>query len=373
MTAQAPEHDEIEVSIFGPGYGETVVVHLGLGEWLLVDSCLDKRTRLPASISYLRKLGVNPGTAVKIIVASHWHDDHVGGLASVFDECQSAKFCCSVSLRTTEFFTLVRSVGTRSIDRGVQEFAKILNILRGRAIGAKQGSYGPQWAIENTKLWQRSSGSCAGEVIALSPSSAAMTLSFNEIAQIVPQTSEQKKKIVATRPNQAAVVLWVTLGDQSVILGSDLEEETSDSTRGWSVIVDSTTKPVGTAQIFKIPHHGSENGHHPRVWSEMLVREPFAVLSPFVKGGVALPKRGDVRRICQITPNAFSTTSIAPPQQKKRHGALERTIKEVVRSIRTIPDTPGHVRLRKKISNANEIWRVELLDGAVRLSEAMVA
>lgn len=36
-----PAADEIEFSLFGPGYGEAVAVHLGDGTWLLIDSCID--------------------------------------------------------------------------------------------------------------------------------------------------------------------------------------------------------------------------------------------------------------------------------------------------------------------------------------------
>ncbi len=113
-----PQNDEIEVSIFGPGYGETILVHIGLGDWLIVDSCLDRASKIPAPISYLRKLGLNTASAVKIVLASHWHDDHIRGLSSVFEECASAAFFCSASLRNTEFLTLVRSLGTHSIDPG---------------------------------------------------------------------------------------------------------------------------------------------------------------------------------------------------------------------------------------------------------------
>jgi Metallo-beta-lactamase superfamily len=368
---RAPGNDEIEVSIFGPGYGETVIVHLGLGDWLIVDSCLDKSTNRPASVNYLHKIGVDPSSAVKILLASHWHDDHVGGLASVFEECQGAQFFCSVSLKSKEFLTLVRSVGTRSIDRGVQEFAKIVTLLRDRASSRRGDAQGPQWAMENSRLWRRDDGNFSAEIFALSPSSASMTLSFHEVSQLVPGVSQQKRRLVAMSPNQAAVVLWLGLGNQSIILGSDLEEEASDSTRGWSVIVDSKMRPTGMAQIFKIPHHGSVNAHHSRVWSEMLASKPLAVLTPFINGGIALPTQQDVRRICQMTPEAFSTARILFNQQKKRHGALDRTIKEVVRSIRTIPSAPGHVRLRRTLSDTNDCWRVELFDGAVKLSEAV--
>ena len=72
----APSPDEIEVTLFGPGYGEAIAVHLGEGTWLLVDSCIDPVSRAPASGTYLEQIGVSVNQ-VLAIVASHWHDDHV--------------------------------------------------------------------------------------------------------------------------------------------------------------------------------------------------------------------------------------------------------------------------------------------------------
>jgi len=39
---QKPEKDEIEVSIFGPGYGECIVIHIGNNEWVVIDCILFK-------------------------------------------------------------------------------------------------------------------------------------------------------------------------------------------------------------------------------------------------------------------------------------------------------------------------------------------
>ncbi len=54
-----PNPDEIEITVFGPGYGECIVIHAGSGKWFIVDSCLDM-TGLPASIVHLNSLGVKP-------------------------------------------------------------------------------------------------------------------------------------------------------------------------------------------------------------------------------------------------------------------------------------------------------------------------
>jgi metal-dependent hydrolase (beta-lactamase superfamily II) len=52
---------------------------------------------------YLKRIGFNPAICVKSIIATHWHDDHIRGLAQVFRECESADFCCSDALKDSEF------------------------------------------------------------------------------------------------------------------------------------------------------------------------------------------------------------------------------------------------------------------------------
>lgn len=60
-----PERDEIEVSVFGPGYGESILLHIGNNNWLIVDSCLDFPSRESAPLRYLRQIGIDPASSVK--------------------------------------------------------------------------------------------------------------------------------------------------------------------------------------------------------------------------------------------------------------------------------------------------------------------
>jgi hypothetical protein len=49
--------------LIGPGYGESIIVHLGDGEWMIVDSCvqrLDQGNPQSAAVAYLREIGVDP-------------------------------------------------------------------------------------------------------------------------------------------------------------------------------------------------------------------------------------------------------------------------------------------------------------------------
>lgn len=363
-----PQADEIEVSVFGPGYGESVLVHLGLNEWLVVDSCLEPNLKTPAPLNYLRKIGVEVSRAVKLIVASHWHDDHVAGLSGIFRRCRSADFVCSEALTSEEFLTLTRALGSRSMmeSSGVDELSKILEILRKRLEG-RTASKGPEWAVANRLLLRRDD-SIPYEVYSLSPSSGSITLALTQIGSLLPRERDRKKRLVALTPNHVAVVLWIKIGTVLVLLGSDLEE-THDGRTGWSVIVDSTTRPSGKASIFKVPHHGSANADQPRVWSEMLVQNPFAILAPFNQGNVSLPTKRDAERICSRTERGYSTAMLRK-RTIRRPSAVERTIKEVVRSIRLTSGSSGQVRLRTRAVGASEEeWKVELFGDALPLNQ----
>src|SRR5437899_345422 len=90
----APAPNEIEVTLFGPGYGEAIAIHLGEGAWLLVDSCIDPESKRPATGEYLERIGIDPAQ-VRAIVASHWHDDHVGGISQLAAKHSQADFILS--------------------------------------------------------------------------------------------------------------------------------------------------------------------------------------------------------------------------------------------------------------------------------------
>jgi metal-dependent hydrolase (beta-lactamase superfamily II) len=47
-----------------------------------VDSCVVPGAQGPVSADYLEKIGVD-ASAVKAVVASHWHDDHVKGMSDL--------------------------------------------------------------------------------------------------------------------------------------------------------------------------------------------------------------------------------------------------------------------------------------------------
>ena len=69
MTPGRPRTDEIELSVFGSGIGESLLVHLGFDDWVVVDSCIVRETGQPAALDYLREIGVSPGQ-IRLVVAT---------------------------------------------------------------------------------------------------------------------------------------------------------------------------------------------------------------------------------------------------------------------------------------------------------------
>src|SRR5262249_12335263 len=105
MLDDPPGSDVIEISIFGPGRGESIAVHLGDSRWIIVDSCRVSSKSIPV-LSYLQNVGVDMAKDVKLVVATHPHLDHFAGTADVFRTCTSAECVCSSAMMDADFFAL---------------------------------------------------------------------------------------------------------------------------------------------------------------------------------------------------------------------------------------------------------------------------
>ena len=379
-----PGPDEIEISIFGPSYGESVLVHAGNHNWLVVDSCSDPSTQEPIPLKYLKQIGVRPSRDVKQIIATHWHDDHINGLAATVEECESAEFVCSEALRSDEFLTLVTAFdGSPMVDQqqsGVHEFYSILKILEKRQKRTDGKWKAPIFAGANKVLWRSSRpvGSMSGgqrgiacTVYSLSPSDTASGLAKLGIASLIPLPRATKGRVPDLDRNDLSVVLWIDFGECFVLLGSDLAEN-GDQRMGWSAILASKARPAGKASLFKIPHHGSVTGHHPEVWSEMIAEEPTAILTPFVRGRTVLPTKADTARILSLATETFITAVPHQRSKRNRDRTTEKLIQQTVSFIKDAFVSSGQVRLRTRISEiavAQEVkWTVELFNGASKLT-----
>ena len=345
-----PEPEEFEMTLIGPGYGESVVVHLGRGAWMIVDSCVDA-DGVPRPVRYLEHLGVDPSEAVTLVVASHWHDDHIRGMAKVVARCSRAGFCCSAALRAEEFLAAVGRTETRPNSRvssGLREIHQVLSQL--------DSSRRPTWALADRRLHRLP----VAEVRALSPDDSTFESFLQSVGGLLPRRGEAKRRIVDLSPNEVSVVLWARGADVAVLLGADLERA------GWARVLDRESESEGAASAFKVPHHGSEDAHEPRVWQELLTQPPVAVLAPWTRGGRALPTARDLRRLLKLTPHLYTTASPRRVSAKSRLPAVGRTLREVGAEVRRHRPSDGAVRLRRPL-DGSEPWCVETFGSAAQL------
>lgn len=359
MTARPPALDEVEITILGPGRGESVLVHVGRGEWLIVDSCVTSAGE-PAALRYLSELGISE-SSVRWIVASHWHDDHVRGFADLARACGSAEMFQSVALEHDEFLRLAVLSEDAALagPSGVREMALVLRSL-------KHGARRPRFVQGDQRLFMSGAGvEPHVEIWSLSPSQRSLEDALQAFATLAGAAGEPKLAVPRPQRNPSSVVIVVQIDGTRVLLGGDLETS-RDPTKGWQAIIDSPGRPTGRCQFVKVPHHGSKDAHHDGMWTELLEEEPYAVITPFT-GGFRVPRNADKDRIARITPNAWLTHASPTAQRPKRSRAVERTIRETVRSMRTISIDPGRVTFRCPASNPRSV-NVEAPWPAVRLS-----
>lgn len=361
-----PNSDQIEVALFGPGYGECAAVHLGKSRWIIVDSCIDPSNGNPAVLNYLRTLGVNLNVDVRLIVVSHWHDDHVRGISQIVEACSNAPICCSQTLTQPEFIKAIlnyKQLFSQSTSTGLSEIENVFQIAmkRKRFI----------WAAANKPLLNLKTDddtpSCT--VTALSPSDGEYELFLLEIADLIPKELETKRRAPYLTPNHASVALWIEVGSLSILLGSDLEEK-GDASTGWSVIVQSKERPQGRACIFKVPHHGSITGHNMDVWTKMIHEDRIAILSPYSLADKILPKDSDIRRINKLAPESYITSKELSVKSKvSRPHVVQKMINATVKKLRQACPNMGWIRLQNGGSTDPSNWHVFLSPQASRLAD----
>ena len=346
-----PATDQCELTLFGPGYGECVVMHIGGGDWVVVDSCLTTDGS-PSALRYLEEIGVDPAQAVVLVVATHWHDDHIRGLAQILKACPAAQFCAAGLLCREEFSTLVSALEGRHFSAsgsGLRELFTVFTLLR-------ETRRTPVHAMTN-RLVHRTD-SC--RLWALSPSDQVFQKFLRAVGGLVPRVGGDKRRIPSLSPNEVAVVLWAECGESALLLGSDMERQ------GWVAIVEDSARPPTKASVFKVPHHGSGNAHVPAVWEQMLELEPVAVLAPWRRGRGSLPSAQDAERILRATPHAWITSGTKPAPFRHAMKAVEETLRESGVRVRRLVGDESRVRLRRSMGS-DQRWTVEAFGSAGRL------
>lgn len=359
MPTATPQPDELEVSVFGPSYGEAIVAKVGEAEWIAVDSCRNEDTGRSKPLEYLEEIGVDVARDVKAVIATHWHRDHIGGIAELVAAAKGATFFCPLSFRNKEFMTFAETFASGNGNPLVQRSSEYIRTL----VALRETGRRPVFVAQDRRLLVTTNGAT---VYTLSPSDPQISDFLTGIgAELAALKEGREPSNLDTDPNHTAIVLMLNLGNHRVLLGADLEEE---EVKGWSTIMTTSTIERDNISLIKVPHHGSSNAFHAPFWEKHISKECVSVLTPFASGSNPPPTRDDVARILSYTSNAYSAARIGSVSPAKLTNAFEKHVEEdgVQRRRRREPKM-GQVRLRR--GHADSSWSVQRFGNAVLLKD----
>lgn len=344
-----PAADELEVSVFGRGKGEAIVVHLGNERWLSVDSCVDE-DETPVAVAYLRRLGVAPEHALRLVAVSHWDSDHIGGLAELLTCARAARFACASTLHDPTLIEAIRFWGSprepEERKRSVDQFAAVFAELTRRRCG-------PVWGVRGTVLWEEADL----RVWSLSPSSLVHAKTLTKLVNEARRDQEP----AAMRRNYLSMVIWIEVGEHRILLGGDLETAPADA---WATAIGSPGRRGRRGHIYKVAHHGSRNGDDDRIWSELLEPEIPAAVTVFTSSH--LPTKADRARLRTRSQHVYlAGMKRTRPKRTREQRAM---IADGTASKGTEPllGPLGHIRMRTA-SGATGGWTVACFGNARKL------
>lgn len=362
-----PNPNTIEVSLFGGGnaFGESLLIHLGNDYWVIVDSCTNPRTKKPLAYEYLKAIDTNPNDKIKLIVATHWHDDHIKGISEILQNSVACeKVVISSALKSEEFLTLTKlSNDLRYSRNGLQEFKKIFEI-------ATQRNLRISITKQDTLIKREPSDEIKFEIIALSPSDTSVIETIGHFATEYVKVAENPNFVFSKNgQNHNSVVLLIKINDDAIILGADLEV-LKDINKGWKSVLLSESIKNTSSIIFKVPHHGSSTAYCKRLWHDFLSQNVYAILTPWKLGHRFLPNVANKETILSHTSSAFITSDIPKVSIVKRDLQVTKIVNQLDINLTKIPFEYGHVRMRKEIGISG--WDIELFGSAINLTDLTI-
>jgi hypothetical protein len=350
--------DEIEVHLFGSGYGEALAIHLSGGKWLAIDSARTKTGR-PWLLEYFEAIGVDLNDLIGLLI-THWHTDHIQGASEILARSPNAQLMLSNGGKTAEFAKAAAELSGSNINASkaaTNEMMELYRTLKTRKIATGRANY--RYLMHNMVL--NIGVSCTAKI--LSPSEADCAAALRYFGSLLSAREKSCSPFRGQTENHASVVVLLEIGQDTILLGGDRENH-SDVERGWNVVIETKMElakdRVGSA--FKVAHHGSDTGFHDGLWPDHLSGTCVNIVTPYVRLMTPIPTQQMLQKYKKKSPTLVCTSlpSRTPSVAARRAFSLLSGPK--IRYEGTISE--GSVRLRKRSGVSD--WEIELF-GAARL------
>ena len=350
----APSNSDIEISIFGPGIGEAIAFHYK-NSWILIDSCIDHIVNKPTTLQYLQSLSVDIESSVKLIILTHWHDDHIKGAYQLIHECRNAQIVLPNAFEDKNFRKLAIIYAKRNMvnPNGFDEVTKIIQHIVQNKRNFCFGSV-------DTLLLQETIDADNLNVYSISPSSYAKLMSDISISSLIESHSQ---RINPPKHNYFSIGTLININNESYLFGADLENLNNDQL-GWEHVINHCICIKNKkSQFYKISHHGSYNGDNAKIWSEFLIKNPIVAITPYSRGKIKLPSESDFKRIKKQSRKVYLTCK--EPTSKFKDKATLKATQKILKNLKIIAKNNGHIRIRINTKTKEE--NIELINNAVQL------
>ncbi|PQP35636.1 hypothetical protein C6A37_01355 [Desulfobacteraceae bacterium SEEP-SAG9] len=296
-----PKIDEIELTFFGPGFGESIVVFIpGIG-WGIIDSCEFEVSghKLVPPLEYLISQKVNE---IEFLVLTHPHADHFKGMEQIIRQYLGKinRICRyqGDSIRELTAHLFRKGIKGSSGATSAKALAAVFEAFEEAAkFGAEKRRLGALTQVIPHQKVSVNGQEFAVEVLSLSPLAEDEEKYTNILMDAFPQEKMELKEISDHKHNMIASAIRISVGNVVVILGSDVEKGVNASS-GWRGIVNSADAPDLCVKTLKVPHHGSPGAYYHKAWAEHCKNgKIISVITPFNKGSHPRPTENDIERV----------------------------------------------------------------------------
>lgn len=326
----ALNENTLDITVFGPGFGESIILNMpGLG-WGLIDSCLSRVKGISQNpaLEYLHKKNVQ---RLAFIVLTHPHEDHYLGLDQIIEQYLGRidRICYYSGDGIKEYREYLARKEFLDPPSGLRKFAAVLR----KIAEAKDRRANIIRIAERTEIIRKMKyGKHEIEMIALSPSAESVKKYVELLFDAIPkEDGDSVKHLSDSHHNLLSSAIWCSIGNLRLVLGSDVERG-DDNQTGWDGILNNIDCPDLSSHLVKVSHHGSSKAFHEPAW-KIFSRDarPISIITPFTRLADPLPRDSELKKIA-IYSNAVAVTARTEFVKPKR--IYDRTILKHFRGVK---------------------------------------
>jgi len=362
-----PNKNEVEISVFGPGYGESIVLHIPEIGWGVVDSCITRigNTYVVPALNYLLELLPPTFPRLAFVVLTHPHKDHYEGIEKVLRQYPGGtERVCRYDgdgIRELKLYLTQQRVAGNYVLRGLVDVFKAMEeAVKSGTQFRRLGEMALVFDLKNVSV--EGYGKTDIRMMALSPSATSSQKYVEMLFKAFPQNGKPIFPINDEAHNLISVALLLDIGDIQVILGSDVENGLQANT-GWNGIISNKDCPELWANLVKVSHHGSENGFNPLAWEQHCRKmRPLAIVTSFRQGKTILPKNEDIQNLKKVSHKVGLTSPLR--LEKNLYKYYPRDV------VSSLLNRARYVRIVEPTEKIGFIRTRFLLDGTITESRA---